>query len=94
MANHSSVLAWETPWTEEPGSLQSVGLQTDTTEHQQELDIQKLKILFLNNERNCQKVGSFEANDEGRTPIKESTKWENCQNTLIALSFGAYNFHV
>ena len=25
--NHSSVLAWEIPWTEEPGRLQSVGLQ-------------------------------------------------------------------
>ena len=27
MAIHSSILAWETPWTEEPGRLQSVGLQ-------------------------------------------------------------------
>ena len=24
---HSSLLAWEIPWTEEPGRLQSVGLQ-------------------------------------------------------------------
>ena len=24
---HSSSLAWEFPWTEEPGGLQSVGLQ-------------------------------------------------------------------
>ena len=27
MATHSSVLAWEIPWTEEPGRLQSLGLQ-------------------------------------------------------------------
>ena len=27
MAIHSSILAWEIPWTEEPGSLQSMGLQ-------------------------------------------------------------------
>ena len=27
MATHSSVLAWEIPWTEEPGGLQSMGLQ-------------------------------------------------------------------
>ena len=27
MAAHSSVLAWRTPWTEEPGELQSIGLQ-------------------------------------------------------------------
>ena len=25
MATHSSVLAWKTPWTEEPGRLQSIG---------------------------------------------------------------------
>ena len=27
MAAHSSVLAWKTPWTEEPGGLQSMGSQ-------------------------------------------------------------------
>ena len=27
MATHSSTLAWRTPWTEEPGGLQSIGLQ-------------------------------------------------------------------
>ena len=33
MATHSSILAWEIPWTEEPGWLQSMGLQrVDTTE--------------------------------------------------------------
>ena len=25
MANHSSILAWRFPWTEEPGRLQSMG---------------------------------------------------------------------
>ena len=27
MATHSSILGWEIPWTEEPGGLQSTGLQ-------------------------------------------------------------------
>ena len=27
MATHSSILAWRTPWTEEPGGLQSIGSQ-------------------------------------------------------------------
>ena len=27
MATYSSILAWEVPWTEEPGGLQSMGLQ-------------------------------------------------------------------
>ena len=25
MATHSSILAWEIPWTEDPGGLQSLG---------------------------------------------------------------------
>ena len=32
MTTHSNILAWEILWTEEPGRLQSVGLQeSDTT---------------------------------------------------------------
>ena len=27
MATHCSILAWRVPWTEEPGGLQSIGLQ-------------------------------------------------------------------
>ena len=27
MATHSSILVWTIPWTEEPGGLQSMGLQ-------------------------------------------------------------------
>ena len=30
VATHSSILAWEIPWTEEPGGLQSMGLQSQT----------------------------------------------------------------
>ena len=34
IATHSSILAWEIPWTEEPGGLQSMGSQeSDTTEY-------------------------------------------------------------
>ena len=33
-ATHSSILAWEIPWTEKPGGRQSIGSQTvDATEH-------------------------------------------------------------
>ena len=31
MATHSSILAWEIPWTEEPGGLQSMGSQKGQT---------------------------------------------------------------
>ena len=30
MTIHSSILAWRIPWTEEPGGLQSLGLQSQT----------------------------------------------------------------
>ena len=42
MATHSSVLAWRTPWTEEPGGLQSMGSQRvrhDWVTNQQQLRI-------------------------------------------------------
>ena len=39
MATHSSILTWEIPWAEEPGSLQSMGLQRvghdSVTEHRE-----------------------------------------------------------
>ena len=36
MATHSSILAWEMPWAEEPGGLQSMGFakcHTQPSEH-------------------------------------------------------------
>ena len=37
IATHSSILAWEIPWTEEPGGSQSMELQeSDTTEREHE----------------------------------------------------------
>ena len=32
MATHSSILAWRIPWTEEPGSLQSIGIIKSRTQ--------------------------------------------------------------
>ena len=32
MATYCSILAWEIPWTEEPGGVQSVGLQKSRTQ--------------------------------------------------------------
>ena len=31
MATHSSILAWEIPWTEKPGRLQSMGVTKSWT---------------------------------------------------------------
>ena len=50
MATHSSILAWRIPWTEEPGSLQSMGstrvgydLATQPT-NQLTMEIEKTKL--------------------------------------------------
>ena len=32
MATHSSILAWKSPWTEEPGGQWSIESESDTTE--------------------------------------------------------------
>ena len=32
MATYSTILAWKTPWTEEPGGLQPVGSQKNQTQ--------------------------------------------------------------
>ena len=31
MATHSRILAWEIPWTQEPGRLQSMGMEKSWT---------------------------------------------------------------
>ena len=36
MATHSRTLAWEIPWTEEPGELQSMHEQSDLKTKQQQ----------------------------------------------------------
>ena len=46
MATHSSIFAWEIQWTEEPGRLQSMGLQR--VRHQAQSDqAQMLQSLML-----------------------------------------------
>ena len=50
MATHSSILAWRIPWTEEPGGLQSTGLQRvghnwATSLHQRTIISRKEKAL-------------------------------------------------
>ena len=44
MATHSSILAWEISWTEEPDGLQFMASQSDSTEHAHILVVQWLRI--------------------------------------------------
>ena len=53
MATHSSILAWEIPWTEKPGGLQSTGLQR--VRHDLEMKQQKyiIGVSKIISEMNC-----------------------------------------
>ena len=44
MTIHSSILAWRTSWTEEPGGLKPIGLQCDLA-----CIIAKVRIKYLDN---------------------------------------------
>ena len=57
MATHSNILAWEIPWTEKPGRLQSMGSQRDgydlvTKQQQQQLSININIYMQRERERN------------------------------------------
>jgi len=52
MATHSSILAWRIPWADEPGGLQSMGLQRvgydlATKQQQQKTIIICLRAFFI-----------------------------------------------
>ena len=47
MATHSRIVGWESPWTEEPGGLQSIGLQRDMTEQLTPLSYHVIIISLL-----------------------------------------------
>ena len=51
MAPHSSILVWKIPWTEEPGGLQSMGLQQSRTQlsNQTARTIATYKLLDFDN---------------------------------------------
>ena len=59
VATHSTILGWRTPWTEEPGRLQSLGLpgvgHSWTTQHESESD---QSCLTLCDPMDCSPPGS------------------------------------
>ena len=52
MATCSSILAWETPWTEEPGGLLSMEVEkeSDTTKHAHTKNLTSLKAVWKQNQ--------------------------------------------
>ena len=63
MATHSSILAWKILWTEEPGGLQSIGLQRVGHESSDlaGIHINSVKALKMNKSRQTLKVNMLVA---------------------------------
>ena len=57
-ATHSSILAWRIPWTEEPGGLQSMGLQKSDPTEQLTLSLSLTSLLWVGAVQ-CPKETSF-----------------------------------
>ena len=53
MATHSSILAWEMPWTEEPGRIQSMGSQRVGDNLAPKQQQQMLALVFFSNAKPC-----------------------------------------
>ena len=79
MATHSSIPAWEIPWTEEPGRLQSIGSQRI----RQDLGIKQQQCMFFfNHNRKRERLKQIEESDinsEGRrkcqVELLTSSEW-------------------
>ena len=83
MATHSSILAWRIPWTEEPGGLQSLGLQKNqiclrdstTTKNQ----------LYFNKKRKCPRSKNKVKKEKRKFPRSERHEcadWKDPLNRL------------
>ena len=79
MATHSSTLAWQIPWMEEPGRLQSMGLwESDTTER---LHFQFSLSTFLHWRRKWQPTPVFlPGESQGRGSLVGCCLWGHTES--------------
>ena len=66
MATHSSILAWEIPWTEEPGGLQSMGSQRVTL---------AWRILWTGEPGGLQSMGAAKSRTQLSTHAWQASAW-------------------
>ena len=71
MATHCSILAWIIPWTEEPGGLQSIGLQRveEVLEKTLESPLDCKEIQPVHPEGNQSRIFIGRTDTEAETPI-------------------------
>ena len=69
MATHSSILAWETPWTEELGGLQSTGSQRvrqDCVRSKKLVVLHRLTWVRAHGRRNQERAAATVNREQGR----------------------------
>ena len=76
MAAHSSILAWETPWAEEPGKLWSTEAQSDMTKH--------ILLYFLIHQSSIQRLCTRML--PGKPVLPTSTAFHGTLNEVTSLS--------
>ena len=83
IATHSSIVAWEIPWTEEPGGLQSMGSQR--VGHDERLSLHSLISIIITS-----------APPSIYRHLRENTHFENCRNCLsvTTLSISGFSGHI
>ena len=85
MATHSSILAWRIPWTEEPGRLQSTGLQKVSPPHPCNHSTDNLQFTDCSSRRS---PGSLSAADAHSAPARSLESIRQCGVALcIVLGF-------
>ena len=76
MATHSSILAWRIPWTEEPGGLQSIGLQRVRWVKRQRMNLRlkKKKRWWINLSSKTKRLWWKRVKSAAEGPLCQTTK--------------------
>ena len=77
MATHSSILAWEIPWIEEPGGLQSMGSEELGTKDYCEVDSVKATKVTWKIQSNMKKQASLLFRWKGFVCLFETSQVES-----------------
>ena len=84
MATHSSTLAWKTPWTEEPGRLQSMGLQRVRHDWATSLHFIALGVKAVaSGEKNSAQQQTQQRQQDLQPINSEGSAMENCQEETL-----------
>ena len=81
MAPHSSTLAWQTPWMEEPGRLQSIGSLRDKTR------LSNFTFTFMHWRRKWQPTPVFlPGESQGRGSLVGCSPWGRTESDMTEVT--------